>query len=176
MGDLVYQSTITRMDGLVLGSLAAIAFRNRHLFGIDFCQNCLKIAYVSLACVLATFMWAGSMDYTSKFARFGALPMAALFSAFILWAATHPNARLLTVMWLRSVGRKAYAMYLIHAPLAFVLNRRVMRATEQWIVQERVIAGLIYIILMTAVSYLLALVSGALIENPINRLKRHFTY
>ena len=59
---LIYESTVTRMNGLVLGALAAFAFREpawrSWLARLD-----VQIMLISLLCVITTFVYAGNLDY-----------------------------------------------------------------------------------------------------------------
>ena len=90
--------------------------------------------------------------------------------------AAHPTFKYLNKPWLRATGKRAYAMYMIHAPLSALLTYRLQSTMKRFPTWERLLIGLSYMVAMTFLSYGLAVVSDRLIESPINRFKRHFSY
>ena len=168
---LIYESTVTRMDGLVLGGLAAFAFQNP-LWREWLLRKSKSILLTSLACVTGSFLAGGNMDYNPYIVNFGALPLAVFFSTGV---AVHPS-RALKAVWLGRVGQRAYAMYLLHVPLAALFGARFALALSGASGPVRVVCGLLYMVSMTALSYLLAGLSKRFFEDPINALKRQFTY
>ncbi len=175
-GLLVYESTLTRMDGLILGGLAAFALRDER-WRKRFRRSSAVVALASFLVVISVFFIAGNMDYSSAFVDFGALPLAVLFSTLIFRIAALRAPNFLSYRWLQECGKKAYAMYLFHSPITFFAAAKMQNALQvHHVPGSRIFWGLLYMIAMTLVTYFLAVISGVLFEAPINRLKKHFVY
>lgn len=141
LDELIYESTVTRMDGLVLGALAAFAFRDP-TWRSWLARWELKIMMISLLCVLGTFASAGNMDYSKAIIDFGALPLAIFLSTAVFYVAAHPTFKYLNKPWLRATGKRAYAMYMIHAPLSALLTYRLQSTMKRFPTWERLLIGI----------------------------------
>ena len=104
---------------------------------------------------------------------FGALPLAIFLSTAVFYVAAHPTFTYLNKSWLRDTGKRAYAMYMIHAPPLRTTDLPAAIGDEAF---SHLRTRIGYMLAMTFVSYALSVVSDRLIESPINRFKRHFSY
>jgi peptidoglycan/LPS O-acetylase OafA/YrhL len=156
------------MDGLVLGSLAAVIARREAWARILRSAS----AAILLACagiVLATFALDRSTVYDAYFRSWGSSALATIFAIWVFRASSGQKSWL---SWkpLRAIGKRAYGLYLIHAPISQALKPHVrnLHLNLLWI--------LAYSVAMFCLCYALAWLSFRYFETPINKYKRHFRY
>lgn len=151
--ELIYFSTVTRLDPLAFGALLAISLRIREFFGRwgwFLLVVCAGLSLLKLPLQIA-------------------LLLNGTGAAALVGLATTRQVPLLRMEWLRTFGKYSYGLYvlhyLIHGALVAVVNR--FGPVEFALFS---IAGGI------ALSFCLAWISWNLLEHPILKLKRHYKY
>jgi peptidoglycan/LPS O-acetylase OafA/YrhL len=173
-----YMFTICRMDALGLGAAVAAVIRIPALHarvvdrrtGVLAAAGAVFVAGLVVTRGYARTSFAGqTVGYTILAIAFAALVLAAVLDdergrGRIGAALQNPV--------LRSFGKYSYAIYLFHQPLNQMIGEPVLHALEP----ERVgtAAGLAYIAVVTAASYVLALASYHGYEKHFLALKRYF--
>ena len=174
-----YEFTFARWDALACGALLAVAVRSCELsevlqrFAKPVCAACLLYVFV----VIADFH-----GYDAVEAGFGALNqtiIAILFSAVIYFAVVPAETlsigqKLLWSAPLRNIGKYSYAIYVFHYPVALVLLGWWGQHMHSVDAAHPTPAMLVRVLLVFAISYVLALCSWHLLEQPFLRLKRFF--
>jgi peptidoglycan/LPS O-acetylase OafA/YrhL len=172
-----------RMDSLAAGGVVAI---------LRYCgplQRWRSLAWVGIALggslTALVAAWQGGFDYLSKGSLvFGLSALAIAYASALLLVLTTPEEhwfqRLLSVPWLRAIGRYSYAMYLLHFLIRALMRRafpfladaetvpRVMGT--QWIAQ-----GLFYVV-AGALTVAGGWLSWHLVEKRILLLKARWRY
>jgi peptidoglycan/LPS O-acetylase OafA/YrhL len=169
----MYSATVARADGLALGALVALASRSE--FPERFVRARRIIGGIAAAGMLVVAVQAhGLSRYNPEIQTVGYTLLAIVFAALVGEIAdpSPPRAlRWLELPGLRSIGRYSYAMYVVHAPLHVVI----LAYAGSWLHARSAIDPITTDVLWTGAiavaSYLLALVSYALIEGPFLRLK-----
>jgi peptidoglycan/LPS O-acetylase OafA/YrhL len=171
----MYASTLTRMDGLALGALVAIALRTergRALYARARAPA-LIAAGLGLAAVMAYAHGLNRHEWVVQ--SIGYSMLAVLFALLVAEVATpapwgwraglaHPA--------LRFVGRYSYAMYVVHLPVKFLIRDHLLGAWfGELTAAHPLIADLGFTWTIVVVSLGLALLSYAAIERPFLALK-----
>ena len=179
MEDMIYTFTVTRMDALAFGGLAAWAMREQGL--VDWLSRHRIPVLASLsALTLATLGYTHLLGRTSERSfTVGYAVLGLVFAYWVLALALRDRAGIAgpASAWARSrllggIGLVSYGMYIVHKPLNdFVLLPMAQR--QGWDVGS-LLGGLLYLVALTAASYGVAKLSFHAFEQPILRLKRHF--
>jgi peptidoglycan/LPS O-acetylase OafA/YrhL len=177
--EYAYTNPLTRLDGLVFGSLIAVNWSRWRSWFED-----KRIAYVSLmlssAYLLArAFTW--DMRFYSKYLVFELLDFSLVSICFgtvlcvALARSCRPLNRLLQNRLLCSFGVYSYAIYLFHSMIAWPLAKA---GLVPWIVQPylNVLTSLVWATLIAAITWLIAYYSWKLFESPILRFKDRVSY
>lgn len=178
-GLAAYMLMPCRMDALAAGALAAILLRRDG--GFERLLRWARPAVWGAGAVLAGYwLWHGDLWYHDPRVQGPGYSLVAVlgFGLVVLAAglpATHPFVRVLSLGWLRSIGRVSYAMYIFHFALLKLVFRPLtpVQLWEPWLGSPwRVIA--LRFVLVLLISWALALLSWRLWEQPFLRLKRYF--
>ncbi len=164
----IWKLTPFRLDALCLGALAAYLIRSDR--AVQWLRSRWWMFVVAGAAWFVFAQW--HADYVAPFSY---TPAALVFASIIFWSAlTAP--RLLTLPFLRTIGKYSYAMYLFHLPahifIAPLLGRWI--ATQPFAIFMTV--RTLYMPVMFAVVFGMALLSWRFLEAPFLRLKRFFKY
>jgi peptidoglycan/LPS O-acetylase OafA/YrhL len=154
---LLYQRTDTRMDGLLVGSLLALAWW-RWPQAMAPLRLLAWPALAAVAYAVATADFADPWLYRWGFTAI-ALAVAAVLGAIVSGAWVGRRAFELAPLVL--VGKVSYGLYLWHLPIFAAVNRYGV----QWGAPRRVVVGL-------AGSAAAAAASWVLVESPVRRLRR----
>ena len=192
----IYVLTFFRMDGLALGALLALLWRMP--------EYNVKVSYwARLTLPVAGLTLAGAFYDAGNTSQYGFLIQSIGYSASILFYGSL-LVRVLNGSWLNAIfslrflrffGKYSYSIYIFHVlPLAifaphFALgdpthSSILIRALKHLSVSQTLplsgillfLDGLVYVLLVSAASTGIALVSWRLIEAPCLRLKRFFAY
>ena len=174
-----YMLTPARVDGLALGALLAIVAREPQGLGA-FVQLAKRTAPISLLVLLVLFFPAD--DLNPSFITVGMTASVYLAGAIVLLTLTaRPGGlieKTLSASPLRAIGRYSYAIYVVHFPLGYVLNRSgiVTRAAFHAQIPDRFFAELAYSGTVILACVLAGALSWHLLERPILGLRRHLPY
>jgi peptidoglycan/LPS O-acetylase OafA/YrhL len=169
---LVYEWTICRMDGLVIGAVVAVLLR-RPGFRAWADTHLSRLAGVALGLfVTGLLLTRGYPRITLRSQTFGYSILDVTFGVFILVVVLQDLRgrgllrRLLAARPLRSVGTVSYGMYVFHTPIK--------RFAEAHLAHPDAIGpawGLAYLVAIAAVSYVAALASYHLFEKRFLALR-----
>ena len=171
---LVYVSTLSRMDALAVGALAAMALRDpkQREWAQRTAPWVLALGAVSLA---AMWIWIGTFyEYHPLMQTAGFTILAATFVSLLVEAVT-PGSRVGAMFRspaLRFFGKYSYAMYLIHETLTYQI---VPHVPEQWVIPGEMGGQLTRLIVSMTATIVLAWLSWHLWEKHFLALKRHFS-
>ena len=169
-----YEMLPTHMDGLLYGSLAAIAVRSRATATVQtMARRLLAVAVIALAAVYGAV---GFNLYSGVMVLAGFPVLAVLFTT-VLVVALEPGtwaSRLGSWPVLRFFGKYSYGMYVFHILLSPALSR--YQGRLQAALHSVVLGGLAYILLTLVGTCVVAVLSYQLYEKHWLRLKRYFAY
>jgi peptidoglycan/LPS O-acetylase OafA/YrhL len=175
----IYTFTVSRMDALAFGALAAV-----WMFHPPTAQRVFSRRRWLWPATggLALFGWLsthGDAQMSVPSQTFGYSLLAATCMLMVLAAACgHDNPssiaqRLLCSRFLRACGKYSYAMYVLHVPIHQLVGR-------PWMARHHDLAHLsageaaAYVMALSAASFIAAWLSYQLLERHFLRLKRHF--
>ena len=162
--ETIHRMTPFRLDGLALGGAAACVAINPGL--LSKVKGFVPwVLGAFLAVVVAIAAAYGSSAFTNQMNTIGYAALAVSFSALVLHCATTPGAIMNVFLLppLRHLGKYSYGIYIFHytwvRPSTSGLNGAVL-----------------WIIVGSTGSYILARISWKLVEQPFLRLKKNFEY
>jgi peptidoglycan/LPS O-acetylase OafA/YrhL len=171
--------TLASLDSLCAGALVALLVRRRDLSR----PTRMLIIAIGLADSLAFALVAARAGtlflYTRIIHTWGVTLLAIGFACLVYLVTTSGGgwiARILSIAPLRAVGRVSYGMYVLHpVVVAFVLPhvRPITPGTPPF---TQFVVKVAVMILLSGCSYLAAVVSWIVLEQPILRFKRRFRY
>ena len=171
--ETIYYITPTRLDGLMVGGLLAIAFKSE-----EGKQNLAKFGWpILLVSVMAYFaivaLYGDSPFSNNLIATLGYSLLALAGGGLIILSATLPEGH-----WFRKsfrnrglvfFGKYSYALYLIHVPLVLAISN--------WFIESGRRSGMValeFLVFSMGGSILFALLSWNLLEKRALSLKRYF--
>jgi peptidoglycan/LPS O-acetylase OafA/YrhL len=176
----IFISTPTRLDGLAMGALIALAARGP--LGLRGLLTRSPVAAVVSGVVLASLLvltWnrPALRRYSQAFCYSGfAVCFGALLVATLAAPRTAGLGWLFETRVLQTLGRYSYALYLVHKPVAEWLKSW-LPAFEDWCVLGSAVPGqLAFYVLGIGVSLGVALLSWHLLEKHFLKLKKYFPY
>jgi len=181
-----YVFTLSRLDALAIGSLLAITLRDESMF-IKTRKSMFYIMIISIIYILLTLASTHSFDPVSTSWTVLNQTMAALLFVSLIYYSLDINStlkysrihiRILSLNWMRSIGKYSYAMYIFHLPVAFLLHNHL---SNDFLTifsfagdSKNIIVFTLDLLLLFILTYCLAWCSWRLIELPFLNLKRHF--
>jgi len=172
----LYTMTFTHLDGLAIGAILAIAWRDPPRLA-PIARYMPFAAIAALLGLCAIRVVDGDLFFWSKhMAVYGYTLIAILGGSLLLYAVqAGPDApvnRFFTSRFMTQCGKYSYALYLIHVPVTSVVFAVVRRLAPLPDAATLLVgSGLSF-----GVSWLLAVASWLLFEKRILALKRHFAY
>jgi peptidoglycan/LPS O-acetylase OafA/YrhL len=176
--DVIYYYSWFRFDGLAMGALLAVFVRSIFMTR----RNCLR---------LAGSAWLLMVAITVAGWRFGILtngPVGSalrytqadlIYTGVLLVAIGAPNLPLVGLFRLRVLtftGKLSYCLYLIHLSLGDAYQRGLQSFGWDIAINQHPFAGiLLRLSVLTVLCYGIAWLSFRYFEQPVLRLKRHFT-
>jgi peptidoglycan/LPS O-acetylase OafA/YrhL len=176
----LYQTTPFRLEGLALGGLLAIAWREPPLWLKG--KALAGFVWPLALCALAYIVWrAGTSPLAGMMAVYGYTSVALLCAALVYRAVDVSGtqerlARWMRARWLVNFGKYSYGLYVWHFPVSATFVRPVAAAARQYLP-----GPLDWIVLPAAlmigipISYGIALVSWNLIERRTAGWKERMT-
>jgi peptidoglycan/LPS O-acetylase OafA/YrhL len=167
--ETLHRFTLGRMDTLLLGALAALAFRDEG-------QKALWARLVRPAAAASGLVFAGVVVATlyfrpsfSLYYTVGSSAIAAFYACLVFWSATSgSNNPILCSNPMRTLGKYSYGIYVLHVLFFYYIRDGMSRAT----LGDR----LLNIAVNVATTGVLAYISWVAIERPALSLKRYFEY
>lgn len=177
-GQEIYRMTPFRIDGLALGSLTAVAFREYRSWLDRWASVLLGFGAVGFLLILRDSPTAEFTDPPIR--TIGASFLAIMASACVFLAASGRNRvvqRVCCCGWLRSCGKYSYALYVFHyaalqgvTPFVAAISRR---AFPHW---EVLAIEYSYPPVLFVLLFGLARLSWQVLEEPFLRMKSKFAY
>jgi len=170
--------TPARMDALAAGAYVALAAR-----GTEGLRSLARFALpgAALMVVLAMVIVAlrnGFAAYDPLVSTIGHTAIALLFAAVLVLVLTLSRETLLVRVFnstpLRFFGRYSYGIYVFHHPLLFLFSGVVPLALIPTVLGSQLLRQAVFIVIATAVTTALALLSWHLVEKRFLMLKVHF--
>lgn len=148
--------TLFRLDGLLLGSVAAIMIREmptwqRHITTYRWTGAIMLLLF-------AATLPLGSNDYTIRFTIVSGVAVALLL-ATLASGPTSWEKRLLDNPPMRSLGKYSYAMYMFQLPMIPLFSPWVSPDLLTQQIGSPILGGVVYVALMFFMTYALAIVS-----------------
>lgn len=179
----VYVFTLTRLDGLALGSALAVVMRRRGpaLAWLRTTAGPVAGSAVVAGLVLVAFNRVSWEEWSRPALAVGFLAVALGMTAILAFVVTreegHGVRRVLAVTPLQAMGRLSYGMYLFHGPVIEMARKGgldpVSFSPQSGAVWPWALGFTIAVLLVTMA---LAEVSWRIVETPFLKLKRHFPY
>ena len=170
--------TLTRIDGLAVGSLLAVVAQG----GMAAAARRFKWIGAAAFLLFAFVAFGGSViprEYhdianTSRF-----LAVALVFGGLIAVVTTAREGGLLnrffSARWLRILGKYSYAMYLWHGPMYALVDHQLFdKNSGPLILDSAIPRWTAYVIVSGLLSLAAAIISWNLLEKHFLKLKRHF--
>ena len=166
--------TITRIDGLLVGAIGAILTHRMGKIPLWVVYSALSlggaiIGYIALFHhheLVATYRYMETAGFTGF----------ALLSGGLIGLSQYPRPRLLRVLrarWLTKIGKYSYGIYVFHIPIYAVVER-LARTVFGVVLPLRLTLALPMIVLLMALSFLVAKISYDHFESGILGLKVYF--
>jgi peptidoglycan/LPS O-acetylase OafA/YrhL len=174
-GIWVYAFTITRSDGLFVGSALAVVYAlkgrvSNRLLGTLAGTGAAALAAIAIRGPVNQIWLSGT-----QMALIG-IPAIALLSGalivFCLQFAETSFARFFRARWIRNFGKYSYGMYVWHFPIYYWIERAMRK--QLVVFPLPVGQGILYVALLVVVSYCAAWLSFHCYEQWFLRLKTHF--
>jgi peptidoglycan/LPS O-acetylase OafA/YrhL len=178
---IVYTLTPARLDALAAGSLLALVARDPAMLR-EFARYAWPAAAAAGTLVIALFAWHREFSpFEASVQTAGFSALVVLFAALLLKTSQAAPGSvvhgMMTPSWLRALGRYSYALYVVHWPVAVIINRQWNIAEEAPEAFGSALPGrLLFFALAFAISYAIAFASWHLFEKQFLRLKERFPY
>ncbi len=170
----LYMSTLTRADALAFGALVALAIR-AEAWHPWLARNFQRIALGAIVLLGVVMIHAHGLSRFDTWVELvGYTAIAVLFSAIVAGIALDPARawpRFATLAPLRAMGKYSYAAYVFHLPIKVAA----MHFLNPWMTahgtHEHATLDMVFVGANIAVSFGLAVLSYAILERPLMRLK-----
>jgi peptidoglycan/LPS O-acetylase OafA/YrhL len=176
-----YVLTPARMDSLAWGALLAIIARTPR--GLQSLRRWSWPAFaLTVIPVIGAILFAGALNSESLPTQtFGYSVLGLMFAGLIALVITsRPRGsvdRLLSSRPLVALGRYSYALYVLHHPVLYLVQRSGFRVVDgPRLLGSQLPLQLAYMVLLGGVCLLLAILSWQIIESPFLRLKERFAH
>jgi peptidoglycan/LPS O-acetylase OafA/YrhL len=172
---IVYNITPTRIDGLSIGAAVAIALTipRAHAFLARWWRKIAILAAISLPLAFAARH--GSLFIFDVWSQVLAIPGAITVTAMLIFAATEGSlpsipAKFFDNAFLGYMGRRSYALYLIHLPIGVAIQRS---RAHGWLAHffPGLVGNAALILIGVAISFALTEASWHWIESPAQALR-----
>ena len=170
----VYSNTLARADGLLAGSLVAIALRNQ-VWRIRMERIAVPALWVGGIGLVLVYAWLGSVTFTNKKVLLLMLPLNLLLAAAVVFlGATRPASppsRFFSARILRWFGKYSYALYIFHVPIMLVFDGML---GDSHLAHSPFVNYLLFLTVTGSASLAVALISWHWCEKYCLRLKDRY--
>ncbi len=174
-GKATYYYTLSRMDGLAAGALAAVVIRTYDMQSIR--RQSVRVAGLLLLPITALIALAQLRHLDVRSAPASQVLLYTLTSAFgaaaVLWVVA-ARPRIFSSAALRIFGKYSYSLYLFNMPVRMVANHLLPGHTVPSRGTHPLLGTAVYAATCVAVTLVLSIVSWRILEMPMLRLKRYF--
>lgn len=169
LGDASEKSfTLFRMDGLLLGAIASIHFRNQSIKSSAVGRSRWNIGLIACLGCYGMSLLLGNNDYTIRYTIVSLLATCLLLSVL----SSEPESwqrKIFEIGWLRSLGKYSYAMYIFQGPL--------VPLADAYVSPNKTIANAgLYTLTMFATTYLISVLSWYAFERWFLELKERIPF
>lgn len=178
-----YVLTPARLDALALGSLLSVMLRDPAI-SFRLPKIILITAGAASAYIIVTLLTRHSFDAVSAgWSILNQSVAAVLFFTLVYYCANKDNRdkfsmQILSLAWVRAIGKRSYAMYIFHLPVSLLLHGYLKDNLMLWFSfagdNTEILVFTADLLLLFIITYVLALYSWWLIERPFLNLKRYF--
>jgi peptidoglycan/LPS O-acetylase OafA/YrhL len=168
-----------RMDALAVGALLAAAVREP-LWWQEVRRWAQRAGVVAAGCLVVLFLEEGRLDQERTAVQTIGFAFTAMVSAWLVVLALDghehtPAARVLASRPLRALGRYSYGLYVFHHLMVFVIadHLQIVQRTPR-LAGSQLLGQMLFLVVATAASVAVALLSWHCWEEPFLRLKRRF--
>ncbi|HEX8028278.1 MAG TPA: acyltransferase [Vicinamibacterales bacterium] len=174
----IYVVTWFRLDGLVIGSLLAVAWRRGIMPALD--RLVPAVVIVGVAGLIVCAIEGGHpWWWNRRMQQFGYSLIAVTAGAMLVSAISRPAdslwPRMLSAGWLRAFGKYSYALYLLHLPVMRAVREYVFNPWEFGALAP-FLAQLLFYGAAIPAAFAVAWLSWRMFEAPILSLKARFPY
>jgi peptidoglycan/LPS O-acetylase OafA/YrhL len=161
--------TVFRVDGLLLGASAAIAFQKNVVYS-DRTVHWIRVGVLALGALFAATLILGQNDHTIRYT------IVSLAGTLILLSTlssdrSSPERMAFEHPILRSLGKYSYAMYIFQLPLIPLMAPWISPSTCELWCGNRLLGAFIYVIVMFAITYALSVLSWYVFESRFLALR-----
>jgi peptidoglycan/LPS O-acetylase OafA/YrhL len=164
--------TLFRVDGLLLGALAANWVRNTSTLSDQ--HGRWRIALVVAGVAYAATLLMGKSDFTMRYTVVSVLATVLLLTALSSKSGSLERL-ILEHPILRSLGKYSYAMYVFQLPLIVLVDKWISPKIFAEKIGHPFVAGIAFVIVMFSITYLLGVISWYAFESWFLRLRSVFT-
>jgi peptidoglycan/LPS O-acetylase OafA/YrhL len=178
--EVVYVSSLCRMDALVLGAAVAVIVRKPGWFA-KLRSHTTALLIGAMVITLPTAMITHGFERSSFYGQTVGYGMLSIIFALVIMAAALADSQQVAGIWrtvlvskpLRTLGKYSYAMYLFQRPLHKLVGEPLVHRLGIAVGSSPLLA-FVYVVAMTLLTLVLAMISFRLIEKPFLRLKDKF--
>ncbi|WP_263358724.1 acyltransferase family protein [Acidicapsa ligni] len=174
-GEIIFKITPTRIDGLSIGAALAVGITLPEVqrFLANWWRRIAIVAAALLCCIF--FAFHGSLAPISKWSQIFAIPPAIVLTSMLIFGALEsalPSglARFFGNPVMTYLGRRSYALYLIHGPLRVAVQASRVHGTLANLPQG-VGVDILLVLSILVISLILSELSWRLIEMPAQNLR-----
>ena len=167
----VYTFTLTRLDGLAIGSALAVMIRDPYYINL-LNRYTLKLALVLAALLAITVAISKSLSfYNPLLGTYGYTLIDLFFGCILVTTLSHTPSNIVKsaaeMKWLTFLGKYSYGIYVYHVPLY-----RLLADSLNGITNSNLLTSLLCLLLLIGLAYL----SYHLVEKPFLKLKSRFSH
>jgi len=175
-GTTIYTMTITHLDGLLLGSIFGSLYFHKKITSSLITQVGYFAVFASIGCVTLIITSGAFIFYSSLVGSIGVTFISIIFTYILLKAVrAEINTSLLTQPLVIKCGQLCYGLYLLHQPIAILVNEKLISSTSFVLNGSYIPTVILSSLICFVISLIVASVSYKLFELPLLKLKKYFT-
>jgi peptidoglycan/LPS O-acetylase OafA/YrhL len=173
-----YVITFARMDTLALGGFIALLARDKGAI-VRLAHWARPIMFACATTLLLITLYVGELHPWHLLTETIGLTLLAIFFGALLVALitlpeTSPIVRFFNFSPLKILGKYSYAIYVFHLPLCFLVGKIFKPSDIIKIMGSELLGQGLFFLVVSATSFIAAVLSWHLFENQFLKLKRFF--